>query len=434
MTPDQALAAIDSLEKFGIDLGLQRVQACLTSLGDPHRRYPCVHVGGTNGKGSTASLIAAALSACGLRTGLFTSPPLECFGERIRVDGTFLDDHAVPELYEAVTDAGARDAAAGMTQFEVITAMAFLHFAQVAVDVGVIEVGLGGRLDSTNVILPEVAVITNVGLEHAEHLGGDAAAIAREKGGIVKSGVPLVTAAGGEALETLLELAGERGCPAHVLHRDFSAVRRGRGQIDFRGTRWSWNGVECPLRGPHQVDNLATALAALEVLSLRGWELPEAGIRTGLARASWPGRLELCGSAPAVLLDGAHNPHASRLLARAIREEFEYRLLWLVLGILGDKDAQSILADLLPLAARVIVTAPATVRARTAEDLALIAEEFPGAVIERAPDVAGAVAMALAEAGPSDLICVTGSLTTVGEARGYLRKLGRVSDTCQSRS
>jgi dihydrofolate synthase/folylpolyglutamate synthase len=427
MTPEQALAAIDALEKFGIDLGLERVQACLSVLGDPHRRYPCVHVGGTNGKGSTASLLAAALSACGLRTGLFTSPPLEFFGERIRVDGTFLGGGAVAELYEAVIAAGLRDAAAsGMTQFEVITAMAFLHFALTQVDVAVIEVGLGGRLDSTNVVLPEVAVITNVGLEHAEHLGGNTVAIAREKGGIVKPGVPLVTAAQGEALEALVVLAGDRGSPTHVLHRDFDAVPRGRGQIDYRGEQWRWNGVECPLRGPHQVDNLATALAALEVLSSKGWNLPESRIRIGLAGATWPGRLELCGSAPAVLLDGAHNPHASRVLAAALREEFEYRQLWLVLGILGDKDAHSILADLLPMAARVIVTAPATVRARTAASLAQIAQEFPGSLIEQSPSVAAAVDRALLEADPSDLICVTGSLTTVGEARGHLRRLGRV--------
>ncbi|HSH70102.1 MAG TPA: Mur ligase family protein, partial [Deferrisomatales bacterium] len=324
MSPVQALAEIDALEKFGIDLGLERVEVCLAALGNPHRRVPCVHVGGTNGKGSTAMLLSAALTACGLRTGLFTSPPLEFFGERIRVDGELLPDAAVPDLYRAVRDA----APPGMTQFEIITAMALLHFARVGVDLAVVEVGLGGRLDSTNVVEPEVTVITNVGLEHCEHLGATIAEIAAEKGGIVKPGIPLVTAAQGEALSRLERLAAGRGSPVYRLGREFRSEPAGPGKVDYHGLHVRWDHVAYRLRGAHQADNLAVALAALEVLAARGWNLREAGIRQGVATANWPGRLEECGSHPTVLLDGAHNPHASRVLATALRDEFRYRRLW----------------------------------------------------------------------------------------------------------
>ncbi len=422
LTPARALAEIDALEKFGIDLGLERVEVCLAALGNPHRQVPCVHVGGTNGKGSTAMLLSAALTACGLRTGLFTSPPLEFFGERIRVDGELLPDAAVPDLYRAVRNA----APPGMTQFEIITAMALLHFARVGVDLAVVEVGLGGRLDSTNVVAPEVSVITNVGLEHCEHLGVTVAEIAGEKGGIVKPGIPLVTSAQGEALSVLEQLAAARGAPVYVLGREFRSEPTGPGLLDYRGLHTRWDGVVYRLRGAHQADNLAVALATLEVLTIRGWNLPEEAVRRGIAAATWPGRLEECGSAPTVLLDGAHNPHASRVLAAALRDEFRYRRLWLVLGILGDKDAHSILADLAPLADRLVLTASASLRALAAGDLTAAARQYTRVDAVSVPGVAAALDWALSEAGPDDLVCVTGSLTTVGEARGHLRRLGRL--------
>lgn len=424
LNPAEALARLDALEKFGIDLGLERVAACLAALGDPHLRVPCVHVGGTNGKGSTAMFLAEALTACGLRTGLFTSPPLEFFGERVRLNGALLDDAAVPALYRSVLAA----APPGMTQFEVITALAFLYFAEVGADVMVVEVGLGGRLDSTNVVTPEVSVITNVGLEHSEHLGGTVAAIAAEKGGIVKPGIPLVTAAQGEALAVLERLGTERNAPVYALGRDFRVTQSAPGILDYQGLEVEWHRVGYGLLGAHQADNLALALAALEVLAARGWQLSEADVRRGIAATFWPGRLERCGSAPTVVLDGAHNPHASRVLAAALRDRFTYRRLWLVLGILGDKDAHSILADLVPLAHRLVLTASASVRALAPADLLAVAQRYPAVAAVTAPSVSSALDLALAEAGPEDLVCVTGSLTTVGEARGHLRRLGRLSE------
>lgn len=428
MTPQEALGAIAALEKFGINLGLGRAVACLDALGNPHRGYPCLHVGGTNGKGSTSLLLADVLSAAGHRTGLYTSPPLEFFGERIRVDGGFLPDAAVPDLYQAVLGAGrARPDARDMTQFEVITAMAFLHFARAGAEVAVIEVGLGGRLDSTNVLEPLACAVTNVGLEHAEHLGSTVAEIAREKAGIARPGVPLVTAAEGEALASLEAAAKERGAPVLAFGRDFSTLREPGGTWSFRGSRWTLGGLELGLAGAHQGLNLGVSLALLETVDAGAFPVSEGAVRGGLAAARWPGRLELIHvGEKRVLLDGAHNPHASRVLAAALAEGFPRRRLLFVLGILGDKDARSILSDLVPLADRVFFTRSSSARALEPEELEILGRQVGVVPSRLCACVPEALDEALSAADPGDLVCVTGSLTTVGEARGHLRTRGWV--------
>ncbi|MBI5441353.1 MAG: bifunctional folylpolyglutamate synthase/dihydrofolate synthase [Deltaproteobacteria bacterium] len=429
MTPQEALQAIDGLEKFGMNLGLERIRLCLAFLGEPQLRYPTVHVGGTNGKGSTCAFLASVLSRSGRKVGLYTSPPLEHFGERLRIDGECLPEELVPALLEEVLAAGRAHAALqAMTQFEVITAMAFLYFAREGVDAAVIEVGLGGRLDSTNVLSPSACVVTNVGLEHAEHLGPAVADIAREKAGIAKPGIPLVTAAEGEALEALEAEARRRGAPVLALGREFFVEPESPGALAYRGRRRRFDGLRPGLPGGYQRPNVAVALAAVEVLEDAGWMIPEDAVRAGIASASWPGRLEVLrarpGSpGPAVVLDGAHNPHASRVLARALAEDLPHERLFLVLGVLGDKDARSILADLLPLGDRVFFTRSSSRRALDPSELEGLATGLgraPGAVVAT---VGEALDRALAEAGEADLVCVTGSLTTVGEARSHLRSL-----------
>lgn len=427
MTAGEALKAIEALEKFGIVLGLDRILACLEALGNPQLQYPSIHVAGTNGKGSTSVLIADTLTRAGLQTGLFTSPPLEFFGERIQLDRTPLPDEAAPDLLDAVLQAErSRPDAQGLTQFEVITAMGFLHFGRERVDAAVIEAGLGGRLDSTNVIRPEISIVTNVDLEHTAHLGPTVEHIAREKAGIVKPGVPLVTGASGPALAVLDEAARSAGSPCYAWGRDFTAEPEGPGIYRFKGRRWRLDSVEVGLRGGYQRFNAGVALAALETLEERGWRLGEAAVREAFAGALWPGRIEVVGSGPRVVLDGAHNPHASRALARVLSEEFDYRELWLVVGVLGDKDARSILADLVPLADHVVATRSASARAMQPGEIEAIAAELSGGQLESAPKVAEAVERTLAKAGREDLICITGSLTTVGEARTHLRRLGWV--------
>ncbi|MBI5015154.1 MAG: bifunctional folylpolyglutamate synthase/dihydrofolate synthase [Deltaproteobacteria bacterium] len=427
MTAHEALRAIEALDKFGINLGLERISRCLDLLGRPQDACPTVHVGGTNGKGSTCLLTAATLSESGLRTGLYTSPPLEAFGERIRIDGECLPDEAVPGLLEEVLAVrGGAPELSGMTQFEVITAMAFLHFAREKVDAAVIEVGLGGRLDSTNVIVPWAAAVTNVGVEHAEHLGSTVADIAREKAGIAKPGIPLVTAAEGEALDALEAEARRRGAPVLAVGRDLSVTRDAAGAWSFRGRRWRLDGLRLGLLGSHQGLNLAVAAGLLEELEGRGIAIPEAALRRAFEAARWPGRLELVPGVPAVLLDGAHNPHASRVLAAALAHDVPHERLLLVLGVLGDKDARSILADLLPLAQVALFTRSGSGRALDPGALEALGREVGASSTRVHPSIPAALDAALAEALPGDLVCVTGSLTTVGEARSHLRRLGRL--------
>lgn len=427
MTPQEALSTIDSLDKFGINLGLSRITRCLDLLGRPQVAYRTLHVGGTNGKGSTCLLTASALTEAGYRTGLYTSPPLESFGERIRVDGACLPDGEVPGLLEEVRRVQAFDPALrGMTQFEVITAMAFLHFARAGVDAAVIEVGLGGRLDSTNVLRPLAVAVTNVGLEHAEHLGSTVADIAREKAGIAVAGVPFVTAAEGEALGALEAEARRLGADVRALGRDFAARRAPDRTWSYEGSRWRLDGLALGLLGAHQGLNLGVSLALLEAASERGLDPGEAAIRRAVERARWPGRLELVPGSPPVLLDGAHNPHASRVLAAALRDDLPRKRLLLVLGVLGDKDARSILADLLPLADVALFTRSGSRRALEPGELQSLAAEVGTPATRACATVPEALDAALAEAGEGDLVCVTGSLTTVGEARTHLRRIGRL--------
>lgn len=420
LTPAEAIRRIDGLEKFGIHLGLDRIAECLRRLGNPQSRFAAVHVAGTNGKGSTAAFTASILERAGYRVGLYTSPPLESFGERIRVDGADLPDEAVPELLARVEATGVE-----LTQFEVITAMAFVHFAERGVELAVVEVGLGGRLDATNVVEPAVSAVTNVGLDHVEHLGPTLGHIAREKAAIARPGVPLVTAAEGEALEVVVAEAGARGAPVVVVGRDVFVEPEGE-DFGYRGRRWRLTGLRPSLRGPHQRWNLAVAVAMAECLAERGWRVSPEAVARGVAAARWPGRFEVLGQGPRVVLDGAHNPHASRWLAETLRGEPKNRLL-LVLGVLGDKDAQRIVADLAPLADRVWVTRSASARAIPPERLLREARSLVGDRALAAATVPKALDQALAEAGPGDLVCVTGSLTVVGEARRRLRELGWVS-------
>jgi dihydrofolate synthase/folylpolyglutamate synthase len=423
LTPRQALLAIDELDKFGIILGLDRIGACLRAMGDPQRRYPCIHVGGTNGKGSTCAFTSKVLEEAGFNVGLYTSPALETFGERMRVNSLPLPDEAVPQLYQNVLDAMEREPAArGMTQFEVITAMAFDHFARSEVDIAVIEVGLGGRLDSTNVLAPAAIAITNISLEHSEHLGSTVEEIAVEKAGIARAGVPFVTSATGGGLIALKAEAKAAGAPVCANNEDFSVQCAG-GECSFSGQELALEGLTPGLPGIFQQTNMATALALIEQLRMQGWDIPDQAIKRGVAAAKWPGRLELFGDGPRILLDGAHNPHAAQALAKALENDFERARLILVLGILDDKDGESIVQYLAPLADEVILTSSASNRAQNPIDLRARAPDLL-ATARVIPNLSDALKNSVELANPDDLILATGSLTLVGEARRWLRGEG----------
>jgi dihydrofolate synthase/folylpolyglutamate synthase len=410
--PGAALAYLESLKPARIWLGLDRVVAVLARLDHPERAYPTVHVAGTNGKGSTCAMVAAGLRAAGLRTGLYTSPHLIRFQERIAVDGAAIEDEALVEGVARIREAAAE---IPLTYFEFGTALAFWYFRRRAVAVAVLETGLGGRLDATNVVTPIATGISALALDHTQILGPTLADIAREKAGILKPGVPCALARPPpEAWPVISARAAELGAPLHLEGRDFS-LREGR----YQGARWHLERVEVGLRGPHQIENGALALALLELSGDRLPLTPEAA-REGLRRVVWPGRLEVVSSRGAtVVLDGAHNPQGAEALARALQSLWPGRPLTLLFGVLEDKDAAPMIRSLFPLARRALLVPPSAERARPpASYQAEAAKLCPD--VQVAESVGAAINRALESSQPEELLVVCGSLYLVGEARACL--------------
>jgi dihydrofolate synthase / folylpolyglutamate synthase len=399
------------LRRMGVRLELERMRAALTAVGNPQRDLRFVHVAGTNGKGSTAAFIEAMLRAAGHRTGLFTSPHLSRFTERVRVAGEEIAREDVVRLYDRVRTR----VRVPLTFFETVTLIALMCFREREVDVAVLETGLGGRFDATNVVTPEVAVVTGVALDHTEYLGATLAAIAEEKAGILKPGRPAVVGVPvGDALAVVERTAEEQGAPLWLQGRDFALER------DSAGFRFRAAGApplavpRLALSGPHQEHNAALALMAARLLEECGLRVPEEAKLRGLETCAWPGRLEELSARPRMLVDAAHNPDGALALARALTE-LRYGRLVLCIGVLEDKDAAGILAPLLPMADRVIAVRPRSARALRAEALAALA---PGA--EVGPDLAGALERVCGILGEDGLCVIAGSLFLVGEARELL--------------
>ncbi len=408
------------LRRFGIKLGLDVIEHILDGLGQPHRQYRCIHVAGTNGKGSVAATLSALLTAAGYKTGLYTSPHLVRFNERIAIDGRPVEDDEVIAAYEAIRSLP--PAMREPTFFEFATAMAFYTFARRKVDWAVIETGMGGRMDATNIILPKVAVITNISLEHRSYLGPNLAAIAREKAGIIKTKVPVVTGVKQPAaLASIRETAERRHAPLLRLGTDFRIRRNSASDsFDFIGQRHRWRDLKPALAGPHQFTNAALALAACQVLEDEAPRLNDPDvIADGLRQTRWPGRLEIVRQDPQIILDGAHNLAAARNLARYLANQPQDRPLTLVVGILDDKPYRAMLKALLPCFQKVICTRPRIERALPPERLAEAARGSIASIMIR-PTVAEAVQTAIATAGAGETICVAGSLYVVGEAKEVL--------------
>jgi len=399
-------AYLDSLQPLAMRFGLERMERALDALGHPERAYPILHVGGTNGKGSTCAMAAAALEAAGHRVGLYTSPHLVRFEERIQVDGAQIgaDDLSarIDEVRAACPWHDAGPEAERLTYFEFATLAALLHFARARVGAAVVEVGLGGRFDATNAVLPRVAAIARIGLDHTQLLGDTVEKVAFEKAGIFKHGVPAVVH-GDEppgALAVLRAEAARRGAPFHVAPP-------------------TWQG-EVALRGPHQRANAALAAEALRLLDAAGVPVPPEAAARGIAAARWPGRLEEVGG---VLLDGAHNPQGAAALADALPVLHPGRPVELVFGVLADKDHRGMIAALAPAVRAMHLVAPASPRARSAGSVRALAEEM-GVRADAHGGLAAAIACARRAAGEGGLVCVAGSLYLVGEARSLLIQPG----------
>jgi dihydrofolate synthase/folylpolyglutamate synthase len=410
------------LERFGMKLGLDNIRELLNRLGNPHEKLKCIHVSGTNGKGSVCAYIASVLQAQGYRVGLFTSPHLVSFTERIRVDGHEIGKDDVLRLTDDI-----RTVAESMASFEFTTAMAFRYFEEQNVDFAVLEVGLGGRLDATNIVTPLVSVITRIALEHTEHLGKEPERIAWEKAGIIKEGRPVVIS------ETRYEdifkdVAVSRKARIVFVGRDVK-FKRNKFSLDHQAFtvkgRRKYE-LRTGMPGKFQVLNAATAVATLEVLQDLGVEISTSAIRKGIDRTRLSSRFEVVMKKPLVVLDGAHNPDAARALAETLKE-LKLKKTTFVLGVLKDKDVDSFAAHLGPLSQRLIVSAPKSCRARPPEEIAHAFEDFTKD-IEIASSVKEALERAIYTSKSSDIICVTGSIYTVGEAVQALRdmKVGKV--------
>ena len=414
MTYAETLSHIYALGRFGIKPGLDRISRLLGALGNPQDAFAAVHVVGTNGKGSTASCLSSILSAGGYRTGLFTSPHLISFTERMRVDGREIGEDAVARLAERVMAAAPKES----TFFEIVTALAALHFAEEGVEIAVFEAGMGGRLDATNALNGLLCVVTPVSLDHVDYLGRGIAEIAAEKVGICKPGTPIVSASQpSEAARVIASHARDLASPLHLCTEEFDAVWQ-EGRLCYRGLALSLDRLKSGLAGRYQSGNAALALAAAELLGGAGFPVDRLALIRGVERACWPGRMELFPGPPRVLLDGAHNPAGAEALAEALAEIPRDRLL-MVLGVMGDKELSGILSPLLPLADTVYAVAPAIERALPAAQLAALCYGAK-ARVEEAGSVPRGIDRARRGAGTDDLIVICGSLFTVGEARSIL--------------
>ena len=418
--PTQAAAAKFDLENIGV---------LAEHLGRPDRAYPSAHIAGTNGKGSTAAFLEAILRRAGLRTGLYTSPHLERINERIRIAGEEISDEAFAAIFTRLHTLIEELLAAGKlrahpTYFECLTAMAMEAFAREHVEFSIFEVGLGGRLDATNILSPAVTLLTRIDFDHENFLGHSLAEIAGEKAGILKPGAPVVMAPQpAEAREVILRRAAELGCPvvetARAFHVEQEAFEYGCVRARVTETASGWRFELAPrLPGRFQLENALSAVAAARLLQARGFRIPDEAIAAGIAAAAWPGRLERLQSRPDVFLDGAHNPGAARELAVFWEQNFAGRRIWLIYGTLRDKAVDEIAGVLFPRAAQVFLTEPRTIRALSARRLAELTAHH-AARCTAVPDAEEAVERALSAAAPEDAIFITGSLYLVGQVRQF---------------
>ncbi len=415
----ETLERIYNLRGGEIDLRLDRMESALALFDHPEKKFPSFHIAGTNGKGSTAAMLHRILSLAGYRTALYTSPHLVSFTERMRINDSEISPDAVIELAEEVrvTTAAAN---VPLTFFEYITVMAFIYFARQKVEVAVVEVGLGGRLDATNLVLPLVSVITSISKDHEAYLGADLFSIAREKGGIIKHGIPVVVGAMPEQVADLFrDIANERCSRCYFFGQNFRISLKNGGVFDYTGIKQNYASLSLALRGRHQRNNAAAALAALEVGS-EAFPVGEEVVRDGLKTVAWPGRFEIVGENPTVILDGAHNGEGVSALAAEIDEYRQGRKIKLLFASMEDKDWRLMLATLTRFTDEVVLT---RVGMERSADPHLLASQASANVSCRViEDPRRGLNFLLDSARPSDIVLVTGSLYLLGEIRPILRE------------
>jgi dihydrofolate synthase/folylpolyglutamate synthase len=408
------LEYLDGLNSANIRLGLGPVSRLLDRLNNPHKTYGSVLIGGTNGKGSIAAMVASVLEKGGIKVGLYTSPHLTDIRERIRVNGRMITREEMMSCVESVRKEVRED----ITYFEFLTAVAFLHFCRIRIHVAVLEVGMGGRLDATNVVEPLVSVISNISLDHRAYLGNSLAAIACEKGGIIKNKGVCITAAKQTHVVNILEdICMQRRAKLFMLGRDMKIRMNRDGTFNYRGIRKDYENLICSLKGRHQIENAALAIGAVESIRGKGLEMDDEAVWGGIRSTKWEGRLEILQQEPIVLIDGAHNPAGISTLCRALETEFSYKRLILIFGVLNDKDYGAMLKRIAPLTDRLIITRPQTERATPPGEIVPVALRYNYRNVEVIENSRDALKRALSLADSNDLICVAGSLYLVGEVK-----------------
>ncbi|MCQ2381092.1 MAG: bifunctional folylpolyglutamate synthase/dihydrofolate synthase [Acidaminococcaceae bacterium] len=423
MTYTEALAYLDSLGKFGIRLGMERIEGLLKELGNPENKIKTIHVAGTNGKGSVASMITNILLASGLQVGKFTSPHLVKYNERIELNGKDITDEDFAILVERTKKAADEVIRKGVcdqpTQFEILTAAAFLFFAEQKVDYAVIEVGLGGLWDSTNVITPVVSVITNVALDHTDRLGKDLPHIAMQKAGIIKEKVPLVTGADGEeVLGPIISVAMFKQAPVYLYGKAFRGEEKTSSMAGQKFTLYAGNNYqseyEILLLGEHQIKNATLAIVAAKLVSKQDDRINEVALHIGVSHTKWAGRLECISKNPDVILDGAHNPNGAEVLCQALEKFYPNKKRTFILGMMADKDVDGVIKTLIRSNDKVYtVKADSSTRAATAENLA----QRIGKNAVAMPSIKDAYQAALQD--NDGVIIVCGSLYLVGNFKKH---------------
>jgi len=411
----KALVFLDSLNNQKIKPGLERIKAALLEWKDPQKIFPTIHIGGTNGKGSIAAVLANILKEAGYHVGIYTSPHLNSVRERIQINGTSIPKSDFTDLVNEIRGKNRES----LSYFEFLTLLAFLYFAYKKVEMAVIEVGMGGRWDATNVIFPKVSIVSNISLDHQIFLGNNLKSIALEKAGIIKPGIPLITASKQPSVISIFkDICTIHKAPFYLVGKDIG-YRCKKGVFDYLGFKKEIPNLKLNLIGKHQVVNAAVALGALELIS-ENFDIKEMHIREGLKTVFWPGRFEIINKNPLIILDGAHNPAAAYALKKTLIS-FKPSNLILVLGIMKDKDLNGIVRNIAPLANRVIVTAPDSNRAAQPEILLNIVKKYNknAMAILSVPD---AVGEAIDLAKSKETILVSGSLYTIGEARAFLNE------------
>jgi dihydrofolate synthase/folylpolyglutamate synthase len=415
---NDSLKYLNSLGLHTIKPGLERIRKLLKEMDAPQLKVPGIIVAGTNGKGSVSAALSSMLTAQGYKTGLYTSPHLVRITERIKINGVEIKLPELKKLIGRVRTAAGRCLSGPPSYFEIITACAFLYFAEKGADFSVLEVGMGGRWDATNVIKPMVSVITNISKDHSDYLGRTMGEIAREKAFVIKRKVPVITAAKGKALEIIRNRAEQCGTPALVYGRDFKSGGAGTQKFNYTGPEWEYHDLTSNLNGYYQMENLSLAIAALESMSrYNNLEIDEGNLRQGLKQIEWGGRFEIVRKSPPLVLDSAHNAGGAKALVKALKLAYPGSKFTFMIGMLGDKEHSAFLKIISEIAGRIVITGVPSERALDTSELAGTASKYTSSEVNIVEDYKSAYDVIRKSKSPS---CITGSVFLIGAVKSII--------------